>query len=86
MQTTRRRKKVKILSFILALAILATMVLPTGLTAFAAPSDLGGWTGTDGQFNYDEASGVLTLNTGANNMVFSDTKSSVFSLETDMTL
>ena len=42
MQTTRRRKKVKILSFILALAILATMVLPTGLTAFAAPSDLGG--------------------------------------------
>ena len=86
MQTTRRRKKVKILSFILALAILATMVLPTGLTAFAAPSDLGGWTGNPGEYNYDEGSGVLSLVSGGNVTVYSDTTASVFTLEADMTL
>ncbi len=86
MQTTRRRKKVKILSFILALAILATMVLPTGLTVFAAPSDLGGWTGNPGEYNYDEGSGVLSLVSGGNVTVYSDTTASVFTLEADMTL
>ncbi|MBC8569234.1 cadherin-like beta sandwich domain-containing protein [Zongyangia hominis] len=86
MQTNRRKGKTKLLSLILALAIVMTMALPAGLTVFAAASDLGGWTGTEGQYSYNEDTGVLTLNSGANNTVYSDTKASVFTLETDMTL